>query len=154
MLIKTLFNDPKDYKKSLKTRRAIAIALFAVGLVGAVCSFLLVPKSNLPDFAQGFYAGASAGILLGSLILFIRTQYLLSHPEQCKASQVKEQDEREVTITNRAFRLAGLITFFASAAALFVVLPLSRQAFSALLSAMALYSLSFFASHTYYSHKL
>jgi len=154
MLIKSFLNVPGDYEKTLKYRQCFALAAVALGLVGLVCYRLLVPQSGLPEFAQGFYQGAAAGILMGALILLVRTRYLLRHPEARKKAQVAEQDEREITIVNNSFRLAGLVTFYGSAAALFIVLPLDRGAFFALLAAMAAYALAFLAGNLYYSKKL
>ncbi len=154
MLMKTLLQVPGNYEKTLKLRRAAAIGMMALGAVGLACWHWLVPESGLPDFAQGFYLGASSGIILGALILLCRTQYLLSHPEARKRAKVKEQDEREKTILNRSFQMAGVVTFFVAAAALLVVLPFSRPAFSALLAVMVFYFLAFVAGSAYYSKKL
>ncbi len=154
MMIKAIFNVPGDYEKSLRRRRLVAFLLLGVGIVGVVCYFLLVDGSGLPDFAQGFYLGGASGICLGAAILLIRTQVLLSDPEERKKAQVKEQDEREKAIVNGSFQFAGMVTFFTSAAALFVVLPLSVPAFFALLGAMRLYCLSFLAGNWYLSRKL
>ncbi len=154
MLIKMICSRPGDFEKSLKLRRGMALGFLAVGLIGLACYFLLVPGSGLTDYAQGFYLGAASGIILGALILFCRTQYLLTHPDKRKAVQVKEQDEREITINNMAFRAAGLATFFLSAGALFVVLPLSYTAFCVLLAVMVLYFMFFLAAAAWYSRKL
>lgn len=153
MLIKLMLNS-QDYEKSLKQRRAAAIAMLGVGLIGFVCYFLLVPGSGLSDYAQGFYLGAATGITAGALILLARTQYLLTHPAAKKRAKIKETDEREVHIIHTAFRVAGIVTFFTSAAALFVVLPLSMAAFAALLCMMAHYCLTFVAANLWLSKKL
>lgn len=142
MLIKLILNDA-DFKKSLKRRRLAGFALLLVGLVGLGCYFLLVEGSDLPDFARGFYLGAASGISLGSVILLVRSQYLLTHPEAMKKARIQETDERQRTILDAAFKWAGCITFFTAAAALFVLLPLSMDAFRALLWVMALYAVSF-----------
>lgn len=142
MLIKLILNDA-DFEKSLKHRRLAAVALLLVGLVGLGCYFLLVEGSPLPNFAQGFYLGAASGICLGSVILLVRSQYLLTHPEAQKKARIQETDERQRSIINAAFKWAGCITFFTSAAALFVLLPLSLDAFRALIGVMALYAVSF-----------
>lgn len=138
MLVKMLFRSD-NYQKSLKQRRVCSIAILCVGLIGFVCYFLLVPGSALGDFAQGFYLGAASGITAGALILLIRTQYLLTHPDAQRRAKIKQTDEREVHITQTAFRWAGMITFFAAVAALFVLLPLSTEAFYALLCVIVLY---------------
>ena len=154
MMIKSLLNIPGDFDKTLRLRRAVAIGLLAVGAVAIASDVLLVHQSTLPDFAQGFYLGAGAGILLGAVILLIRTQYLLCRPKARKKAQIREQDEREQTIVNRSFLVAGLITFFLSAAALFVVLPLSLAAFHALLAVLAVYSIVFLGANIYFSKTL
>ena len=133
-----------DYEKSLKQRRLYFLAMLCVGLIGFVCYFLLVPGSSLSAHAQGFYLGAATGIVGGAIILLIRTQRLLSNPEARKKAKIKETDEREVQILQEAAFAAGMITFFGAAAALFVVLPLSMEAYYALLGMVALYTLSFF----------
>ena len=132
-----------DYEKSLKQRRLYFLAMLCVGLIGLVCYILLVPGSSLSDYAQGFYLGAASGIVAGALILLIRTQRLLSNPEARKKAKIKETDEREVQILHEVALAAGMITFFSAAAALFVVLPLSLEAYYALLGMVALYTLSF-----------
>ena len=154
MLVKQLLTGGGDYGKSLKQRRWAAIGMLCIGLVGIVCYFLLVPHSDLPDFAQGFYLGAASGITAGALILLIRTQYLITHPKAQRKAKIKETDERELQIARTAAQAAGLVTFFASAAALFVVLPLSMDAFRALFSAMILYCLIFLAANAWLSKKL
>ena len=132
-----------DYEKSLKQRRLCFLAMLCVGLVGFVCYFLLVPGSHLSAYSQGFYLGAATGIVAGAVILLLRTQRLLTNPQARKKARIKETDEREVQILHEAAFTAGMITFFGAAAALFVVLPLSMEAYYALLGMVALYTLSF-----------
>lgn len=154
MMIKSFLKVPGDFDKTLRLRRGVAIGLLAVGAAAIASYFLLVYPSDLPDFVRGFYLGAGSGILLGALILLIRTQYLLHHPEARKKAQVREQDEREQAIVNRSFQFAGLFTFFLAAAALFVVLPLSLEAFNALLAVMVVYALAFLGANVYFSRAL
>lgn len=153
MLIKQM-TFSKDFDKSLRLRRLLSFALLGVGLVGMACYFLLVPGSSLSDYAQGFYLGAASGVTLGAVILLVRTQYLLTHPQAKQQAKIKENDERERRIVNDAFRLAGIVTFFTAAAVLFIILPLNTSAFYALLGVMALYSLSFAAANLWLSKTL
>lgn len=147
-----LFSE--DYDKSLRRQRLYALAMLAVGSVGAVCYFALVEDSALPDFARGFYLGASCGLVVGAVVLLIRCVYLMKNPEARKKAKIRDTDERERHITNKSFQFAGIVTFFTAAAALFVVLPLNMGAFFALLCAMALYALSFVAASLWLSKKL
>ncbi len=155
MLIKLFHSPDGDFTRTLKIRRNIAFALLTVGIVGVVCFLLFVyGKDTLPDFAQGFYLGAASGICLGAVVLLIRATYLLGNPAEQKKAKIKETDEREVAIRQNAFFLAGFFTFFAAAAALFVVLPFSRTAFFTLLAVMAVYALACLAAWAYYKKKL
>jgi hypothetical protein len=150
MLMKALCSG-RDFTKSLKQRWAMAVARLCVGLVGFVCYACLVPASELGEYARGFYLGAASGVTAGALVLLLRTQYLLTHPDAQKKARIRETDEREVQITQNSFRLAGLITFFASVAALFVLLPLSMPAFCALLGSIMVYTVSFGAANLWLS---
>lgn len=154
MMFKMLLNDKNNFEKSLKIRRLIAVGLLCVGLVGFACYFLLVPGSSLSSYAQGFYLGAASGITAGSLVLLVRTQYLLTHPEARKKAKVKETDERELYIIRTSFLSAGCITFFAVVAAMFVVLPLSMEAFKALFTITVFYCFMFAASNWWLSRKV
>jgi len=143
-----------DYQRALKQRRGFSLAMLLVGLVGFVCYFMLVPGSSLSDHAQGFYLGAASGIVAGALVLLLRTQRLLSNPEARKKARIQEQDEREQHIINETAKFAGIITFFAAAAALFVVLPLSMDAYYALLGIMVVYTACFVAIRWWLARKL
>ena len=142
MLIK-MFTGVEDYEKTLRMRRLIFIALLLVGLVGFVCYFLLVQNSDLPDFARGFYLGGASGITGAAVAFLMRNEYLIAHPDARKKARIKETDEREKNISRTALFFAGMVTFFLTAAALFVLLPLNMGAFYALLGVIAVYFLSF-----------
>ena len=147
--------DTQDYDRSLRRRRLMALGLLAVGITGLVCYFLLVHDSEaLSDHAKGFYLGAACGITAGAAILLIRMQYLLTHPEARKKAKVREQDEREKTIISQSFQLAGLFTFFAAAASMFVLVAMSIEAAKAVFSVVVVFAVTFLLSNFYLSKKL
>lgn len=154
MLVKQLLTNGGDYGKSLKQRRWAAIGMLCIGLVGFVCYFLLVPDSGLSDHAQGFYLGAATGITAGALLLLIRTQYLLTHPQAQRKAKIKETDEREMQIARTAAQMAGGITIFGVGMSTFIVLPLSIEAYAALGGVMLLYSTALLLSRLWLSKKL
>lgn len=137
----------KDYVQRLKHQLMASVGLLLVGAVGLVCYFWLVPDSGLTDFAQGFYIGAVLGITAGAVITLARCIYLLKNPEARQKAKVKDLDERTQTITYKSFAIAGGVTFFTSAAALFVVLPFSVEAFWGVLGTMALFGVTFAVSN-------
>ena len=153
MLMRLFGNS--DYDRSLRRRRLLALALLAVGITGIVCYFLLVHDSEiLSDRVRGFYLGAATGICLGAFILLIRMQYLLTHPEARKKAKIREQDEREKAIISQSFQFAGIFTFFAAAASMFVLAAVSREAAITILAVMAVYAVVFLLANLYLSKKL
>ena len=153
MLMK-MFNT-SDYDRSLRRRRLVGFGLLAVGIIGVLCYLFLIHDSDvLPDFARGFYLGGASGITIGAVLLLMRVTYLLSNPEARKKAKIQEQDEREKTIINQAFQFAGMFTFFAAAASMFVLVAVSLEAALAVLGVMAVYGVTWLVSNIYLSKKL
>ena len=154
MLIKAMLTGGGDYEKSLRQRRWAAIAMLCIGLVGFACWFFLVPNSHLSEHAQGFYLGAATGITAGALFLLVRTQYLITHPQAQRRAKIKETDEREMQIIRSATQIAGGVTIFGVVLSLFIVLPLSMEAYYALIGVVFFYTAVFFLSNLWLSKKL
>lgn len=147
--------DTSDFERSLRRRRLVAFGLLAVGITGVLCYFFLIDGSDaLPDFARGFYLGGASGICLGAAFLLIRVTYLLSNPAARKKAKIKEQDEREKTIINQSFQFAGMFTFFAAAASIFVLVAVSMAAALAVLGVVAVYAVAWLIAAIYLSKKL
>lgn len=147
--------DTSDYDRSLRRRRLTGFGLLAVGLTGIVCYFLLIDGSDtLSDYARGFYLGGASGISIGSVFLIVRSHYLLTHPEARKKAKIQEQDEREKAITAMAFQFAGLFTFFAAAASMFVLVAVSQEAALAVFGVIVVYSVAWLLASIYLSKKL
>lgn len=147
--------DTSDYDRSLRRRRLMSLGLLAVGITGIVCYFLLIHHSDvLSDYARGFYLGAASGITIGSVILLIRMQYLLTHPEAREKAKIQEQDEREKAIINQAFQFAGMFTFFAAVASMFVLVAVSKTAALAVFGVIVVYAVSWPLASLYLSKKL
>ena len=49
-------------------------------------------RQSRRGYARGFYLGAASGISIGAVILLIRMQYLLTHPEARKKAKIQEQE--------------------------------------------------------------
>ena len=147
--------DTSNFERSLRRRRLAAFGLLAVGIVGLLCYLFLIHDSQtFPDFARGFYLGGASGICLGAVFLLVRVTYLLSNPEARKKAKIQEQDEREKAIVNQAFQFAGMFTFFAAAASLFVLVAVSLAAAAAVLGVVAVYAVAWLIANLYLSKKL
>lgn len=147
--------DTSDYDRSLRRRRLLSFGLLAVGVTGILCYLLLIQNSDaLPDFARGFYLGGASGITIGSVILLIRTQVLLSDPEARKKARIKEQDEREKAIISQAFQFAGMFTFFACAGSMFVLVAVNRAAALSVFVVVTVYAIAWLCANLYLSKNL
>ncbi len=147
--------DTSDYDRSLRRRRLVAFGLLAVGITGIVCYLLLIHDSDvLSDYARGFYLGAASGMTIGAVVLLVRMQYLLTHPEARKKAKIQEQDEREKAIINQAFQFAGMFTFFAAAASMFVLAAVSKTAALAVFGVVVVYAVTWLIANLYLSKKL
>lgn len=147
--------DTSDYDRSLHRRRLMALGLLAVGVTGIACYLFLIHGSQvLSDYARGFYLGAASGISIGAVILLVRVQYLLTHPEARKKAKIQAQDEREKAIIDQAFQFAGMFTFFAAVASMFVLVAVSKAAALAVFGVIVVYAVSWPLASLYLSKKL
>ncbi len=147
--------DTSDYDRSLRRRRLMAFGLLAVGITGLLCYIFLIHNSEvLSDYARGFYLGAASGMTIGAVVLLVRMQYLLTHPEARKKTKIQEQDEREKAIINQAFQFAGMFTFFAAVASMFVLVAVSKTAALAVFGVIVVYAVSWPLASLYLSKKL
>ncbi len=146
--------DTSDYDRSLR-RRLMALGLLAVGVTGIACYLFLIHDSQvLSDYARGFYLGTASGISIGAVILLVRVQYLLTHPEARKKAKIQAQDEREKAIIDQAFQFAGMFTFFAAVASMFVLVAVSKAAALAVFGVIVVYAVSWPLASLYLSKKL
>ena len=153
MIIKWFTSSP-DPTIALRRRSRIAIGVFALGLIGTLCSRFFLSESVLPEFAHGFYSGASCGIMLVGAIFFARCRWLLRHPQKAKAQIVRENDEREKLILQKSMSAGWIVIYFLLAAALLITAPLNRIVFRTL---FCVFIASFFvltAARAFYARRL
>ena len=75
MMLALLFT-PHDFDRALRRRRLAALGLMALGALGCLC-YILLPWDGgiLPDYARGFYLGASCGIALAIVLMGVMAVY-------------------------------------------------------------------------------
>ncbi len=114
MLIKTLTptaaND-QEFAKLLKKRTGYFFILIALGIITILCSLYFSSGNHayLSEYTQGLYCGIGTGLILGGILLIIKIRITLKDSKKVHTARLKEQDERNLAIAQKAMHSALLI---------------------------------------------
>ena len=99
----------EEYKKVIKARMTRMLFVFGIGCLTLAVSIWAnaSKKANLSDQMLGVYTGVGVGLILVSILLFIKNILILRNEEKLKNSRLENADERIHEIGNKAFRVAG-----------------------------------------------
>ena len=99
------------YKKSLKIRLAIQIIVLLWGVAALIISLVAHLSENMKSFYQGFGVGFTAS----AVVFVIYTLYLLLNKKAQECHQVRELDERNITIRQKAATMTASVTIILAA---------------------------------------
>lgn len=101
----------KEYKKFIKTRMKVMIAIIIIGILTAVIGFgaEFYFKTLISAHMLGVYSGVGIGLFIIGTILCIKNKRLLNNDEKLKESRLNNTDERIQEIGHKAFRVASYI---------------------------------------------
>ena len=108
-----------------RVRWRFSQGMVVLGLLALVLSFTLLPRSSLPDFMRGFYAGGGAGLTIVGVFSLLKLRALRKDPEKLRAFEIRTTDEREIELSRMAAQRTFWGMYFVLAAALFISLPFS-----------------------------
>jgi len=111
ILCGTTARTNEEYKKVIKNRMKIMMAMSIVGIITATFGFGAEFYFKLPisDKMLGVYSGFGTGLLAAGIGLWIKNRILLNNEEKLKESRLNNTDERIQEISNKAFRVATYI---------------------------------------------
>ena len=141
----------KRYKRTLRKRQLICLAIAAVGGLGFLINWKL---GNSVD-REALRLHRSIASLLSSygLVKSIFYWSLIGHPERWKERRIQENDERLRSIQNEADGLAGNIFGIVCLAGAFLLAPVNFAAANALFNSFMLYGVILLAVHVWLSRK-
>lgn len=102
----------EEYKAIIKRRMRYKVCILILGLltmgfaIAAACGAITM----LSEYMNGVYTGIGSGCIAVSIIMLIRDYKLLHDEEKLKQDRLKNTDERNVMIYNKAMQYAGSIT--------------------------------------------
>ncbi len=120
MWLNQLFTEaPIDFEKRCRNRIILGIL---IAILGAVTLLLPLAAGRLPvlflepgwrDYIPSFYSGLGFGLLAAGIITALKNNRYLKNPEQKKARQIYETDERNRMLGLRCWPYAGYSMFLA-----------------------------------------
>ncbi|MCL2881279.1 MAG: hypothetical protein FWF45_00060 [Coriobacteriia bacterium] len=128
-----LASSTLKYKHQVKMRLALMIAMFIWGALAIVISFVGsnaktvaslqdagISVHVLSESMQGFYRGFGVGFMGAAAVFVIINLYLLINKKAQANRRVRDLDERNVAIQQRATSLTAAITIILAAFAIIV----------------------------------
>jgi hypothetical protein len=106
----TKANSNEEFKKVIKDRMNKMIITFAVGVITLVVALLAeyVWDTPISEHMLGAYSGAGTGLILASILFWIKNKRMLSDDERIKKSRLNHTDERIQEISTKAFKAASV----------------------------------------------
>lgn len=162
MLFRSLFTgvpaDLNAYRARLQAAMRLYAALATLGaftlLFGALGVPALLPEGGNVEYFSGFYCGMGTGLVLGFLVLILRTRRLLRNEAALRRDFTKYTDERNRAIRHRALLAAGVTLFFLLYIAMLVGSLFAPALFGFSLAGVLAFALLFGVFQVYYSRKL
>ncbi len=101
----------EEYRKVLKNRMRIMVAIVIVGIITAAVVFgaKFYLKTSIDDYMLGVYSGVSTGLVVSGTILWIKNRLLLNNDEKLKESRLNNTDERIQEISSKSFKVAAIV---------------------------------------------
>lgn len=133
MLVNELAGQTRNYKRELKIRLTLFIVMFLWGALTFVIAVVVskastvaalrkagIPVQVLSPRMQSFYMGFGAGFTAVLLVAIFATLYLLFNNKAQERRKVRDHDERNMMIQQKAGMMTAAITIMVGAFALII----------------------------------
>ncbi len=156
LLCGTTARTNEEYKKVVKVRMNRFLGLGAIGAVTLTLGLLaeFYWRLDVREEMLGVYTGMGTGLVLVSVILWVKNRVLLANEEKLKESRINNSDERIKEISDQAFRTAaevmlGVMYLISLIGGLFY--PVLVQV---LLAVVSIFALTYLISYHIYNKKM
>lgn len=159
MITNMIFKGAKtdeEYAAVLRKRKVLFVILIFAGLVAVVLGIVLgahMTNRNV-SFLSGLYCGIGAGMIAEGIINIIKMNRILKDAGKIRAKRMKENDERNIMIKQKAFSSAGIMVAVVAYAVLLISGFFSMEVFWSVWGVYILFFILFLAFYIYYNKKL
>lgn len=131
------------YRKKLIIGNILSVIIILAGIFSLVLSIIMKNNNlnNISDFQNGFYCGTGGGLIGAGIVTIIRNTILLRNKEKFRKAEIKEKDERNRFIIQKAWSISGIIGMFLLYISVVIAGAYNSIVFITLLSTLCLYFL-------------
>lgn len=146
----------EEYRKELKDKNRWLIfgIIGAAAVAGVILSVESRGIGEISDYMLGVYCGACTGISVACLIFFIKNLLLLNNEEKLKESRIKNYDERNAEIRNKAVIAAIRIMMIVCLLTALVGGLYDAYLIKIMLFVVYVFLFSYLAASAYYGRKM
>lgn len=162
MLMKTLFfshaKTLEEYRLTVRRRVGWFWAVAVLGLV-TLCVTLAVMGGQIAGpadaaYLQGVWCGIGSGLAASGVIFALRTRRLLKNEAALREEMLKEQDERNLAINQKAQSAAAALGLVVLYLVLLVFSFINLTVFRTLWCCALVFCLLFLAAKAFYSRRM
>lgn len=101
----------EEYRAVLKKRqiRLMLLVLTGMATIGISLAAHFFWEAAVSEYRLGFLLGVGTGLILGAVIGLAQLRRKLTDEERLKEARLKETDEREIAVNNRALQTTAKI---------------------------------------------
>lgn len=146
----------EEYRKELKARNGWLLFMALCG-AGAVIIAGLAESggaAGIPDYMLGVYCGSGAGIMVASLVLYVRNLRLLKDEVKLKQSRLENYDERNMEIRNKAVLAAIKVLLVVCIVAAMIGGIFYPYLIKILIFVIYVFLFSYLAANAYYKRRM
>lgn len=105
----TKASSSEEYKKVVRNKMRFFLFLALIGVLTIAITLLARYEwaIQVDDTIFGIYLGAGSGLSCVSVVLYFKNRSLLSNSEKLKATWIINSDERNIQISNMAYRISS-----------------------------------------------
>ena len=157
MLFKSMWEpagSDEEYREKLIRRKRFIPVLILAGAAAIAVSCVLLRSGEDQAFLSGLYMGVGGGVLVVSMVWFLKIRSVLRDEKKLRINRLKESDERNSQVTLKAHYTAGVLMIVAGYVTMLVSGFFSMEVFWTVWALVMLYFVLFLAGRLFYNKKM